>query len=75
MTERMISKRSKKQIPAALRTEWLAKMFFTSQLEIHEATGLSVPTIADALSTGRASQATIEALTKYFDTISIPDLQ
>lgn len=72
MKTKLISKRTKKQIDADVLTGWQAKMYFTTQAEIAEGTHLSIPTISDAFHEKKATQSTIDKLTKYFNEMEIP---
>lgn len=65
-----VSKRVRRPIDVFVWQVWRLKMLKTTQIDIHEKTKLSRPTIADAINTGMATQDTIDKLQVYFDKIA-----
>jgi hypothetical protein len=66
----MMTKR--KQIDKQILKNWKIKMYDTTYPAISMKTDLSLPTIGMAIKYGKASQTTIEKLTKYFNEMEIP---
>lgn len=62
----------RKPIDKQLLKSWKVIMYDITQDMVHEATGLSRPTIREALNKGRATQATIDKLTTFFNEYKIP---
>ncbi len=61
----------RKLIDSETLKNWRLKSFETTQTEIQEYTGLSLPTIRMAVNTGIATKETITKLNKFFDTLQI----
>lgn len=59
----------RKPIDKQLLKSWRVIMFDITQDNVHEATGLSKPTIREALNKGLATQATIDKLTEFFNSV------
>lgn len=62
----------RKQIDKQLLKSWKLKMFDITQDMVHDSTGLSKPTIRTVFKEGKATQNTIDLLTKYFNEMEVP---